>query len=351
MYHPTSRVLMVLDVLQSRGTVRAADLAARLEVDVRTVRRYVSMLQDIGIPVEGRPGLHGGYRLRPGFRLPRLMLANDEALAVTLGLLFGRQFGLAGAAPATEGALAKIERVLPVTLRSQVRALADALVLDRPNAPLPGTPRPPIPRPATLLAIAAGASEERRLTLTYRDQRGVATTRPFDPYAVVYLKNGAWYTAGYCHLRGDLRVFRLDRVVGAEPEGTPFTRPADFDSLAYVQRSFARLPAGWSAEIAIDAPAEEARRWVTPLFAVVTEEAGEVIVRCSAMDIDWLARALVALPFEFRVRRPPELVAALTKVRDGINRTIAASGPPHRRSVEASAGLKSALSPEKSSLD
>ena len=152
MYHPTTRVLTVLDVLQSRGSVTAAELAGRMEVDVRTVRRYVAMLQEIGIPVEGLSGRHGGYRLRPGYRLPPLMLANDEALAVTLGLLFARRFGLSGAAPATEGALAKIERVLPEALRLQVRALADALVLDRPAAP-PDAPHPPIPPSATLATV------------------------------------------------------------------------------------------------------------------------------------------------------------------------------------------------------
>src|SRR5947209_12202729 len=127
MYHPTTRVLTVLEVLQSRGGASGAELAARLEVDVRTVRRYVTMLQDMGIPVEARPGRHGGYRLRPGYRLPPLMFDNDEALAVTLGLLFARRHGLTNAAPATEGALAKIERVLPDTLRAQVRALAAVL--------------------------------------------------------------------------------------------------------------------------------------------------------------------------------------------------------------------------------
>src|SRR5947209_1311661 len=138
MYHPTTRVLTVLEVLQSRGGASGAELAARLEVDVRTVRRYITMLQEMGIPIEARPGRHGGYRLRPGYRLPPLMLANDEALAVTLGLLWARRLGLAGAAPAMEGALAKIERVLPSELRTQVHALAEALILDSPRPPTPG---------------------------------------------------------------------------------------------------------------------------------------------------------------------------------------------------------------------
>jgi predicted DNA-binding transcriptional regulator YafY len=336
MYHPTTRVLAVLDLLQSRGEVSGAELAARLEVSARTIRGYVTMLRDMGIPVEARPGRHGGYRLRPGFRLPPLMLANDEALAVTLGLLFARRFGLTGAAPATEGALAKIERVLPDVLRLQVRALADALVLDRPNAPLPDTPRSPIPPPATLLALAAGAADRQRTTLTYQDRHGAATTRAFDPYAVVYLKNAAWYTVGYCHLRGGVRVFRLDRVVHVEREGTAFARPANFDTLAYMQQSFALLPARWSAEIALDASAEEARRWVAPLFAVVTEENGAVILRCTATDIDWLARACIGLPFAFRVRTPPELLDAIGRVHARIGRAIADSSSPELPSVHNS---------------
>ena len=164
------------------------------------------------------------------------------------------------------------------------------------------------------------------MTLTYRDRDGAVTSRPFDPYAGVYLKNAAWYAVGHCHLRGDVRVFRLDRVVDAEPEGARFACPADFDGLAHVHRSFALLPERWSAELVLDASPEAARRWVAPLFAVVAEEEGEVIVRCSATDIDWLARTLVALPFAFRVRRPPQLVEALAAVRERIDRAIAASG-------------------------
>jgi predicted DNA-binding transcriptional regulator YafY len=332
MYHPTSRVLTVLDVLQSRGTVRAADLAARLEVGLRTVRRYITMLQDIGIPVEGRPGRHGGYRLRPGFRLPPLMLANDEALAVTLGLLFARRFGLAGAVPATEGALAKVERVLPDALRAQVRALAEALILDWPRPPAPGDARPSPPPPATLLALAAAAAEGRRTVLAYRDRRGAATTRPFDPYAVVYPANGAWYAVGYCHLRRAVRVFRLDRVAAVEPEGTPFARPADLDCLAYVRRSLALLPAPWSAEVALDASLAEARRWAAPLFTVLTEEDGAVVMRCTVTDLDWLARLLAGLPFGFWVRTPLALCDALARVRDRLAQAIGGVPTPHASS-------------------
>jgi predicted DNA-binding transcriptional regulator YafY len=326
MYHPTTRVLTVLEVLQARGKATGAELAARLEVDLRTVRRYIVMLQDMGIPIQARPGRHGGYELRPGFRLPPLMLANDEALAITLGLLCARRFGVAGAAPATEGALAKIERVLPDALRTQVHAFAEVLILDWPRPPTPGDMRPPHPPPAILLALAVAAAESRRVILTYRDRHGTATTRPFDPYAVVYPANAAWYAMGYCHLRRAERVFRLDRVTAVEQKGTPFERPADLDCLAYVRRSLALLPAPWLAEIELDASLAEAQRWVAPLFTVLTEQDGAVIMRCSVTDLDWLARLLAGLPFAFRVRTPPALCDALERVGD---RLAQATGRAH----------------------
>src|SRR6266480_2083303 len=130
MYFPATRVLTVLELLQSRQRISGPELAERLEVDTRTVRRYIMMLQDLGVPVEAERGRYGSYRLRPGFKLPPLMFTDDEALALTLGLLAARKMGLAVAAPAVEGALAKIERVLPTTLRTRVQAVEETLIFD-----------------------------------------------------------------------------------------------------------------------------------------------------------------------------------------------------------------------------
>src|SRR4051794_27455593 len=110
------------------------ELASRLEVDARTVRRYITMLQDLGIPVEAERGRYGAYRLRPGFKLPPLLFTDDEALALTLGLLVSRKMGLTAAAPAVEGALAKVERVLPEVLRERIQAVQDTIVFDIPPA-------------------------------------------------------------------------------------------------------------------------------------------------------------------------------------------------------------------------
>ena len=130
MYHPTTRVLTVLELLQAHRQMSGPRLAERLEVDVRSVRRYITMLQDLGIPIEAERGRYGNYRLMRGFKLPPLMLTEDEALALTLGLLVAKRLGLTIAAPAVEGALAKIDRVLPEALRERVQAVQETLVLD-----------------------------------------------------------------------------------------------------------------------------------------------------------------------------------------------------------------------------
>src|SRR6266852_3664914 len=119
MYFPTTRVLTILELLQSRQHLSGPELAERLEVNTRSARRYITMLQDLGIPVEAERGRYGGYRLLPGYKLPPLMWTEDEALAVTLGLRAAQQIGLAKTLPTIESALAKVERVLPVALRER----------------------------------------------------------------------------------------------------------------------------------------------------------------------------------------------------------------------------------------
>src|SRR5229473_7113270 len=163
MYFPTTRVLTVLELLQSHQQLSGPEIAERLEVNTRTVRRYVTMLQDLGIPVEAERGRHGAYRLRPGFKLPPLMFTEEEALALTLGLLAARKLGLAVAAPAVEGALAKIERVLPQ-------------------------------------ALCQAVQEGRQVELGYQAWQAEITQRIVELYGLV-CRSGFWYAVGYCHLR------------------------------------------------------------------------------------------------------------------------------------------------------
>lgn len=306
MYFPTTRVLTVLELLQSHQRLSGPDLAARLEVDTRTVRRYITMLQDLGIPVEAERGRYGSYRLRPGFKLPPLMFTDDEALALTLGMLAARKLGLAVAAPAVEGALAKIERVLPLALREQVRAVQEMLIVDL-------TSSHAIPDNEVVVTLCAAAQQRRRVWLRYRSWNIETTERAFDPFGIVY-HSGFWYTVGYCHLRSDLRTFRLDRVVRAQMRGEVFTRPLNFDCLAHVLRSIANTPNTWQVEVLLETSLAAARHVISPTLANLEETPDGVILRCYVESLDWMARILTRLDCPMVVRQPVELRAALRQL-------------------------------------
>ena len=304
MYHPTTRVLATLEMLQSRQRVTGRELAERLEVDERTARRYITMLQDLGIPIEGIRGRHGAYVLRPGYKLPPLMLTDDEALAIVLGLVAGRRLGLTGTAVDVEGALAKIERVLPDALRARVQALQGELVINVMEdrwAPAPGE---------MVVTMGLAARERRRVRMRYRAKRGEETRREVDPYGVVF-HGGGWYATGHCHLRGDRRLFRLDRVVEAELTDERFERPDGFDVLADVLRSLATVPDTWAVEARLLTTMEVAVALVPADVAVLEEHPDGVTLRCFARDLDWMARMLARLPVPFAVVSPPELRPAV----------------------------------------
>jgi predicted DNA-binding transcriptional regulator YafY len=347
-YHPATRVLAVLELLQARGRLSGPELATRLEVDRRTVRRYVTMLQDLGIPVEAERGRHGGYRLRPGYKLPPLLFTEDEALALTLGLLAVHRLGLVsldgagaagpgggesdqlagaagpgggesdqpgggGRARAVEGALAKLDRVLPAARRERLRAVQDVLAL---SLPVPAQPEP-APAGATVLTLSTAARHGRRVGLRYRSWRGEESERDLDPYGLVY-RAGRWYVVGWCHLRGGVRVFRLDRVLAADLRPQTFTPPAGFDSVEYVMRSLANVPSDWTAEVLLEVPIEVARQRVPPVVATLEETEEGVVLRAGTDSLDWLARYLVTIDLPLVVRRPPELRDALRRLADRV---------------------------------
>jgi predicted DNA-binding transcriptional regulator YafY len=307
MYFPATRVLTVLELLQSRQRISGPELATRLEVDARTVRRYITMLQDLGIPVEAERGRYGSYRLRPGFKLPPLMFNDDEALALTLGLLLARKTGLGVAAPSVEGALAKIERVLPAMLRERVQAVQETLVFDI-------QPSSAIPNNAVVVTLCAAAQQKHPVWIRYRNWNATEETeRSVDPYGLVY-RSGFWYMVGYCHLRSELRTFRLDRIQTTEIRTGTFTRPPDFDSLAHVLHSISNTPATWQVAVLLETTLENARRVVPPALAILEQENENVSMRCYVEHLDWIAYVLLGLGCPFIVRQPPELRAALREL-------------------------------------
>ena len=241
MYRPTARVLTVLELLQSHGRMTGADLARRLEVNIRTVRDYVQTLQDLGIPVEAERGRYGAYRLRPGYKLPPLIFTEDESLGLTLSLLVARQAGLAATAPAFEGVLAKVQRVLPASTRASIQAVEQTVIFESSSFQA-------APSALTVMVLSAALQAKRSVRLLYRSARAQVTERIYDPYGVVY-HEGVWFTIGYCHLRQGQRLFRLDRIQQIEVISETFSLPANFQALEAVQRAITSVPNVWQVEV------------------------------------------------------------------------------------------------------
>ncbi|MGI8910668.1 MAG: helix-turn-helix transcriptional regulator, partial [Rubrobacteraceae bacterium] len=254
---PTTRLLSMLELLQARGRIGGPELARRLEVGERTVRRYAVLLQEMGVPVEGERGRHGAYSLRSGYKLPPMMFTEEEAQGLSLGLMDARRLGLAGAAPAVEGALAKLERVMPEALRGRVRALEDtvSIAVVRPATPASS---------ASLLILAAAVGERRRAWLRYRSGSSGETERAVDPYGVMH-REGYWYMAGHCHLRGGLRLFRVDRILEATLLEETFELPEGFDSPEALLSAVADTPDEWSVEVLLETGTEDARWQLPPI--------------------------------------------------------------------------------------
>jgi predicted DNA-binding transcriptional regulator YafY len=299
MYSPTTRLLTVLELLQSYKRMSGPELARRLEVDARTVRRYIVMLQDMGIPVEGERGPYGTYQLQRGYKMPPLMFTDAEAVALTIGLLAMRAFRFPVDVEAVEGALAKTERLMPETLLNQVRGLQEAITF---NAPPPAV----LLQNSHVAALSLAVRQRQRLHLRYRSWQGQETEREFDPYGIA-VNDGYWYTSGYCHLRRDLRTFRLDRIIALEPGADSFDRPDEFDVLDHVLRSIALMPGAEQIEILLKTSLERAQQVIAPMLGTFEETAEGVIFRRAASQLESIALLLISLDFPVTVLQTDEL--------------------------------------------
>jgi predicted DNA-binding transcriptional regulator YafY len=328
MPRPTGRVLTLLELLQSGGTRTVAELAGRLGVDGRTVRRYVDQLIDLDIPVESVRGRYGGYRLAPGYRLPPLMLSDDEALAVLLGLVAGRRSGLATTErTASETASAKIRRVLPRHVARRLDALLDSLdFTDRPG-------EFPAPDAGVLLTIADAVRHRRPVSIGYTDREGRRSDRTLHAYGIV-AHAGRWYVTGADPGIGEDRTFRLDRIADARTLPGSFEAPEGPEAPAPAERvlsGFATAEYRHEVTLRIHGTAEQIRARLPAGVASVEEDAAPadpgpgpasggpasgrwLRVELRVERLDWLPPVLAALDRPFVIERPDELrdlVAAL----------------------------------------
>jgi predicted DNA-binding transcriptional regulator YafY len=302
---PATRVLALLDVLQDRGLVPAAELADRLGVDARSVRRYATALRELGIPVESVRGRYGGYRLAPGYRLPPLMLGDDEAVATAVALAAAGERDGVGEPSAADRALVKLTRVLPAPLRHRVNALVS--ITER----LAHRPAVPVPDPEVALTLAAAVRSRTRVRIDHTRPGGEPTTRELDPYGLV-VHDRRWYLVGRDHLRGAVRTFRVDRVAAAAGLHRRFTPPDGFDPVAHVRHGLSIGAWRHRTEVWLDTDAAAARRQLPPTVGEVHPSAdGGVVLVSGVNDLAGMARLLAGLPWSFTVLHPPALAGAV----------------------------------------
>lgn len=317
MYHPTSRVLTVLELLQARPSITGPELAARLEMDVRTVRRYINHLQDVGIPVEANIGRYGGYRLRPGFKLPPLMFTEEEATAIMFGLLTSTWLEIEQSSVAIEGALAKVSRVLPARGRERLQAVSSHLVLfphhqqARPDASL-------------LIDLSEAIHSSQRIAIDYRSIHKESTHRKVEPYGMNGWR-GHWYLVGYCCLRQDYRVFRLDRIQQAQVLSETFEKAQDFDYEELMREKY--NASGMQIEVEFQADMSTVQQKISTLYGTLTPTTTGVLLQEQYDDIESMARYLMALDLPFIVHHPPELREALQRLGERMIQIATAPSP------------------------
>jgi predicted DNA-binding transcriptional regulator YafY len=297
----SSRLLTLLSLLQARRDWPGRELADRLEVSSRTIRRDVERLRELGYPVESLTGPAGGYRLRAGAAMPPLLLDDDEAIAIAVGLRTAARASVTGIEETSVRALVKLEQVLPAHLRRRVRALQSATM----TLPDGG----PTVDPQSLTVIATACRDSELVRFAYRGRDGVASRREVEPHSLVNLGR-RWYLVAWDRGRRDWRTFRVDRLTRPASTGvrfSPRTLPAK-DAADYVARSMSAWASRFEARVTLYAPAEAVRKRVPSHWGTVEPiDDASCEYRTSDDDLDWLALRIAMLGVEFEVRKPPEL--------------------------------------------
>ncbi|NZA26409.1 YafY family transcriptional regulator [Luteimonas sp. SJ-92] len=314
MLETSARLLRLLALLQARRFWTGAELAERLQVTPRTVRRDADKLRSLGYPVRSSSGVAGGYQLGAGSTLPPLLLEDDEALAVALGLRMATTGSVAGMEESAVGALAKLEQVLPARLRRRVRALHAAV------SPLGLSG--PLVQPEVLTTLGGACRGEQRARFRYRDREGRGSEREVEPHGLV-CATGHWYLVGWDLQRQDWRTFRVDRIDARILTGQRFMpRPIPGGDLAaYVSRNIASAPYPVRARVVLHAPHARMAAKIPPLVARLEPlDEYRCLLEAGAQSPETLAYHLSMIGVEFEVLEPPELVAQVAAMAGRLTR-------------------------------
>ena len=298
---PAARLITLILLLQRQPNQKAAGLAGKLGVSVRTLHRYFAMLDEMGIPVYTERGPHGGFSLVRGYKMPPLVLSPEEAAALYLGVGLVEEIWENLYREAAQGALAKLDSVLPDDQRREVAWARRSLVAT-------GLHRPDLdPAGHHLEKLRRAVRELRTVSMVYAGSRGgEPVRRDLDPYALVH-RWGWWYVIGYCHLRQGLRSFRLDRIRELVATGRAFQILPDFDIQAYLAAEFRDQPK-IQVRMRFAAQAAQIARANSPYWESLEEQPdGSLVVTLSAPDLKWAASTLLAYGPVVTVLEPAEL--------------------------------------------
>ncbi|WP_141311296.1 helix-turn-helix transcriptional regulator [Streptomyces spinoverrucosus] len=325
MLETSARLLRLLSLLQARREWSGAELAERLGVTPRTVRRDVDRLRELGYPVNASPGTGGGYQLGAGAELPPLLLDDDEAVSVAVGLRTAAGQGIEGIGETSVRALAKLEQVLPNRLRRRVGALNAFTV------PMFQGPQAVVD-PAVLTELAGLCRDAERLRFEYLDHEGAPSRRTVEPHRLVCTER-RWYLVAWDLDRDDWRTFRVDRITPKPPHGprfTPRTPPAE-DLAAYVSQGISTRAYATQAVVRLLVPLKEAAARISPSDGTLEPDGDDAcVLRTGAASLDVMVIHVMLMGLEFEVLEPAELTEALTVARDRLSRALERRAPERR---------------------
>jgi predicted DNA-binding transcriptional regulator YafY len=311
-----SRLLELLSLLQARRDWPGGELADRLGVSARTIRRDIGRLRGLGYPVESVPGPTGCYRLRAGTAMPPLLLDEDEAIAIAVGLRTAARASVTGIEETSVRALVKLEQVLPAHLRRRVAALGSATVV--------ATATGPTVDPQHLTTIAAACRDSECLRFDYRSRDGAESRREVEPHSLVNHWR-RWYLVGWDRDRAAWRTFRVDRLNRPASTGVRFAArrlPAE-DAAAYVEQNIAGAGHRYEARVTVHAPIEEIQQRLPHLPGSLQQiDATRCTYRTSDIDLEWLAIRIAMLGADIEVHEPAELLAHLDALARRLTRAV-----------------------------
>ena len=302
----SSRTLQLLSLLQTHRYWPGEALAQRLEVSIRTLRRDIDRLRELGYPVEASRGVDGGYQLAPGAALPPLVLDDEEAVALAVALQTSAHGAVTGIAESSVRALAKIIQVMPARLRARVDAVRTATISPAWNASGPET------SPEALVAVAQACRDAERLEFSYTAASSQRSERHVEPLRLVRLGR-RWYLVAYDLVRHDWRSFRLDRLDNPRRTGTRFRPrklPGD-DPVEFVRTGLGNVAGAYEIRAVVQAPEDVVRDQIGRWATVRTVNAQSCHIEMRTDSFDWPAMALGSLGVEFQVLGPPELISYL----------------------------------------